>query len=105
MRLSTLKRFLADDGIEELLELVRLDALASNGDLTAHDYCQRKREEFGVEALKPSPLLRGRDLLDAGFLPGPEIGQILDAVMEAQLEGALQSREQALDWVRERYQS
>lgn len=103
MRLSTLKRFLAHEGIDELLQLVRLDALASNGDLGAHDFCRHKREELGAEELKPPPLLRGRDLLDAGFLPGPEIGEILDAVMEAQLEGVLRDRGQALEWVRERY--
>ncbi|HUF43660.1 MAG TPA: CCA tRNA nucleotidyltransferase, partial [Verrucomicrobiae bacterium] len=33
MRLSTLKRFLRQEGVEELLELTRIDALSSNGDL------------------------------------------------------------------------
>jgi len=38
-----------------------------------------------------------------GALPGPRFSQILEAVEEAQLEGRLTTREQALAWVRERY--
>jgi poly(A) polymerase len=103
MRLSTLKRFLAHDGIEELLELARLDALASNGNLTHYEFCHRKLQELGSEAIKPPPLLRGRDLLGLGFVPGPQLGEILTAVGEAQLDGTLTTREHALAWVRERY--
>jgi len=103
MRQSTLKRFLALDGIEELLELARLDAMASNQDLTAYNFCRRKLQELGAAALRPAPLLRGRDLLELGFAPGPLFGQILDAVTDAQLEGTLTTREQALAWVRQRY--
>jgi len=103
MRLSTLKRFLAQDGIDELLDLARLDAMASNQDLTHYNFCAQKLRELSVEEIKPTPLVRGRDLLDMGFAPGPRFGEILAAVAEAQLDGTLQSREQALAWVRERY--
>lgn len=103
MRLSTLKRFLAEDGIEELLELARLDALASSGDLTYYDFCRGKLEELGQEEIKPPPLLSGRDLIALGFEPGPQFGEILAAVSEAQLDGALGSKEAAIDWVRGRF--
>lgn len=103
MRLSTLKRFLAEDGIDELLELARLDATASSGDLTYYDFCTAKLQELGQAEIKPEPLLRGRDLIDLGFEPGPQFGAILDAVSDAQLEGALRTKEEAADWVRERF--
>jgi len=103
MRLSTLKRFLGQDGIEELLELARLDALASNKDLTYYEFCTQKLHELGAERIKPAPLVRGRDLLEMGFVPGPQFSRILAAVSEAQLDGALATREQALAWVRERF--
>jgi poly(A) polymerase len=103
MRLSTLKRFLASDGIDELLELARLDALASNKDLTYYDFCRHKLSELGAEKIRPAPLVRGRDLLELGFEPGPHFSQILAAVAEAQLDGTLATREQALDWVRAHY--
>jgi tRNA nucleotidyltransferase (CCA-adding enzyme) len=103
MRLGTLKRFLAHEGIDELLELARLDALASNQDLTYYEFCRRRQRELGAEAIKPAPLIRGRDLLDLGLAPGPRVGEIVRAVGDAQLDGTLATREQALAWVRERY--
>jgi poly(A) polymerase len=100
MRLSTLKRFLAAEGIEELLELARLDALASNKDLTYYHFCRDKLRELSIEEIKPEPLVRGRDLLAMGLQPGPRIGEILGAVNEAQLDGKLATRDEALEWVR-----
>ena len=103
MRLSTLKRFLGADGIGELLQLARMDAMASNKDLFYYNFCQQKLEELGAAAIKPTPLLRGRDLLDLGFVPGPQFTRILTAVSEAQLDGTLKTQEEAVAWVRERF--
>ncbi len=103
MRLSTLKRFLGANGIEELLELARLDALASHQDLRHYRFCRQKLDELGVEGIKPAPLLRGRDLLAMGWTPGPRFREILDAVAEAQLDGTLETREQAIAWVRDQF--
>ncbi len=99
MRKSTLRRFLSEEHILNLLALVRLDGLASNGDLTTYRFCMEQREAIGVEQLRPPPLLSGRDLLDLGWQPGPRVGQILRAVETRQLEGELDSREAALSWV------
>ena len=99
MRLSTLKRFLRDDGIEELLELTRIDALSSSGDLQYYQFCRDKLTEFKTEEINPEPLLRGRDLIALGYQPGPAFRKILAQVEEGQLGGELQSRDQALEWV------
>ena len=103
MRRSTLRRFLAEDGIDELLELARIDALASNKDLRFYEFCRAKQAEFGNEPVKPPPLLRGRDLLAAGYTPGPLFSTILNSVEEKQLEGELTSRDSALEWVEREY--
>ena len=103
MRLSTLKRFLAEAGIDELLELARLDALASNKDLTAYEFCRRKQDEFGATVLRPAPLVGGRDLIELGLRPSPRFQEILNAVADAQLEGSLTTRDEALAWVREEF--
>ena len=103
MRLSTLKRFLGEDGIEELLELCRIDALSSNGDLRYYDFCQRRLAELGQDDVRPEPLLRGRDLIRLGYAPGPSFSAMLGAVEEAQLDGVLRTREQAEAWLRESY--
>jgi tRNA nucleotidyltransferase/poly(A) polymerase len=103
MRRSTLLRFLAEDGIEELLELARIDSLASHGDLRSYEFCRAKLGEFAAEPIKPPPLLRGGDLLALGYPQGPLYGEILREVETRQLEGELGSRDEALAWVRETY--
>jgi poly(A) polymerase len=103
MRLSTLKRFLAEDGIAELLELTRIDALAANGDLTHYHFCKEKLAQLKDEEIHPEPLVRGRDLIALGLIPGPLFSEILAQVEEAQLGGELNTREQALEWVSKNY--
>jgi len=99
MRLSTLKRFLGEENIDELLELTRIDALAANGDLQYYDFCKQRQAELSVEEIHPEPLLRGRDLIAMGFTPGPIFQEILKQVEEAQLGGELVTREEAMTWV------
>jgi poly(A) polymerase len=105
MRLSTLKRMLAEDGFDELLWLARIDALASNGDLQFVMFCERRRNEIGAEAVKPPRLLGGNDLIAMGFEPGPRIGEVLRALETAQLEGEVVAREDALAWVTRRFRT
>ena len=103
MRLATLKRFLGEEGIDELLELTRIDALSANGDLQHYRFCKEKLVELKKEEMHPEPLLRGRDLIAMGFSPGPVFQTILKQVEEAQLGGELSSREEAMDWVNKHY--
>ena len=100
MRLSTLKRMLAEDGLDELLWLARIDALASNGDLQFVMFCERRRKEIGEEAVKPPRLLTGHDLIAMGFEPGPRIGEVLRALETAQLEGEVTTRDEAIAWIK-----
>ena len=99
MRMSKLKRFLREPFFQELLELHRIDCLASHGKLDVHEFCQRQLDDVGPEQLHPSRLITGDDLLELDFEPGPQFAQILSRVEEEQLEGRLLSREAALEWV------
>jgi poly(A) polymerase len=103
MRPATLKRFLRQDGIEELLELTRIDALSSNGDLSHYEFCCKALAALGAERAKPPPLVDGEDLIALGFAPGPLFKRILTAVEDGQLEGTLETKEQALEFVRSRW--
>lgn len=104
MRLSTLKRMLREDGFDELLGLARMDALASNGDLTYVEFCTRRRAELlREEAMHPPRLLGGHDLIALGYPPGPVLGDILRALEEAQLEGEVRTREEAERFVGARF--
>src|SRR5579885_2411410 len=103
MRRATLKRLLAREDFAELLWLARLDALASNGDLGPVLFCERRRAELATEGLRPPRLLGGDDLIALGYAPGPRLGAILRALEDAQLEGEVRTREEALALVRTRF--
>jgi poly(A) polymerase len=96
MRPSTLKRFLRLAHFEEHLELHRLDCLASNGRSESYEFVKEKLSELSSEALRPERLISGRDLIAAGYSPGPEFAAALEAVETAQLEGEIQTRAEAL---------
>ncbi len=100
MRESTMRRFLRMENFAEHLELHRLDCLASHGKLDTYKRVRTRLEELGEEELRPKPLLTGRDLIEAGYAPGPAFAKMLAAVEDAQLEARVRSREQALELVR-----
>ena len=99
MRLSTLKKFLREDGFEELLELSRVDSLSSKGDLRYYNFCKQRLADFKHEEIHPEPLVRGRDLIALGFSPGPLFQTILKQIEEAQLNGEIIDKDQALEWI------
>jgi poly(A) polymerase len=103
MRRSTQLRFLRMDGFEEHLELHRLDCVASHGNLSNYELAQRLLREASPEEIKPQRLLSGDELIAAGYTPGPRFKQILHAVEDAQLEGLIHSREDAMRLVREEF--
>lgn len=62
--------------------------------------CAAVRERVGVlertpGGLAPTPLLDGRDLIELGFTPGPELGAALDELYDMQLEGVFGDPESA----------
>lgn len=96
MRESTLKRFLRLPYFEEHLELHRLDCLASNGYLAGYEFAKNKLTKYSVDDVQPVRLIGGRDLIDAGYTPGPRFATALEAVETAQLEGEISTRDEAL---------
>jgi poly(A) polymerase len=101
MRLSTLKRLLARPTFEDELALHRADCLASHGSVANVRYLRKKQRTLPKEEIRPPRLLTGHDLISMGLKPGPVFGRILHAVEEAQLEGVVRTREEALRFVRE----
>jgi poly(A) polymerase len=103
MKQSTLKRFLRLPAFDEHLELHRIDCLSSHGQLNAYEYSQQQLRAIPPEAIRPAPLLTGRDLIAAGYKPGPRFKEVLAAVEDAQLEGRLTSRDAAMEFVRREF--
>jgi poly(A) polymerase len=99
MRTSTLRRMMARPTWPDELALHRVDCLGSNGNLDNYNFMLSKAEEFAQAPLIPEPLLTGRDLIKQGWQPGKELGLLLKKVQDAQLEGFLVTREEALAWL------
>src|SRR5271165_6885757 len=97
MRPAKLRRFMARPNFGVELELHRVDCAGSHGDLENHQFLVNKASEFAQEPLIPPPLIRGDDLIALGLKPGPRMGQLLEAVQTAQLEGEVTTREEALE--------
>jgi poly(A) polymerase len=103
MRVARLKRFMARPHFADELELHRVDCLGSHGMLDNYEFLKKKSEEFANEPIIPPPLVRGDDLIALGMKPGPQFGEILEAIETRQLEGTLRDREEALAWVRKEW--
>jgi poly(A) polymerase len=103
MRDSTLKRFFRLNRFDEHLALHRMDCMASHRDLSLYDFALERYQTAEPEQIRPTPLLTGNDLIALGYRPGPEFRNMLTVVEDAQLEGAIHSREEALAMLTERF--
>jgi len=103
MKPATLKRFVRLPRFEEHMALHRLDCISSNRNLEAYEFVREFIRRTPPEVVRPAKLLTGNDLLELGYVPGPQLGRILAAVEEAQLDGELLDREQAVSFVERRF--
>lgn len=103
MKDSTRKRFARLPHFEQHMELHRLDCLSSHGSLSSYDFVQRFLAETPPEAVRPPRLLNGEDLKSMGFRPGPLFKEILTAVEDAQLEGKIGTRDEAVSLIHSQF--
>jgi poly(A) polymerase len=103
MRASTLKRFIGLPQFDEHLALHRLDCLSSHRNLDAYDFVRRTLEETPAEEMRPAKLLTGNDLQSLGYQPGPLFSKILRSLEDAQLEGLVRGRDEAIAFVAQHY--
>jgi poly(A) polymerase len=99
MKQSTLKRFLRTPKFEEHLELHRLDCLSSHRDLELYEFARESMHNMPPEQIRPQPLITGDDLIQAGYNPGPQFKELLTAVEDAQLDGSITTKEEAMSLV------
>jgi poly(A) polymerase len=103
MRTATLKRFVRLPKFEEHMALHKLDCLSSHRHLDAYEYVQQFLEQTPPEQVRPPRLVTGDDLVHLGYLPGPKFSEILRSIEDAQLEGTVNTREEALRLVEKAY--
>jgi tRNA nucleotidyltransferase/poly(A) polymerase len=103
MRAATLKRFVRLPDFEEHMQLHRLDCLSSHRRLDAYEFVRRVLEETPPERIHPPRLLTGDDLSAMGYRPGPVFSDILRSLEDAQLEGEIETQEEAREYVRSKF--
>jgi len=90
--------------LDLLYRVAKADSLGRNADWVprekwydaeAQDWFIERARALEVESTAPAPLLLGRHLLEMGLQPGPRIGQITRAIYEMQLDGRVQTLEEA----------
>jgi poly(A) polymerase len=103
MKPSTFKKFLRLPRFEQHLQLHRLDCEASHRSLRLYDLTRKKMAELPPDGVRPAPLVNGEDLINAGYKPGPLFKEILGTVEDAQLEGRLTSKQEAMRFVQREF--
>jgi len=97
----------SDGAFRRLAQKVDLELLAQFGkadchgrtghfDCSAMDWFLDRARALGVEHRPPAPLLLGRHLIELGVRPGPDMGKLLKAVYERQLDGEITTLEEAV---------
>ncbi|MHC4720570.1 MAG: tRNA nucleotidyltransferase/poly(A) polymerase family protein [Planctomycetota bacterium] len=100
MSLAELKLTLAEPYFRDLYELQKAIQKAKHESAAPLSKLTRRIKGLRGVELKPRPLLDGHDLIELGATPGPGLGQLTEEMYIAQLEGQLQTTQQAKEWVR-----
>lgn len=101
MKPATLKRFVRLDRFDEHLELHRLDCLSSHRHLENYELVRQFLADTPPDQVRPPRLVTGNDLVALGLQPGPSFKAILETIEEAQLNGNISTKNQALQLVHE----
>jgi len=102
MSLAQLKKLLAGPYFWDLYELERAlqKAAGSKAGSASLSRLRKRIRNLGDVDVKPKPLLNGHELMHLGATPGPALGQLAQELYVAQLEGEVQTKDQAEQWVK-----
>lgn len=79
---------------------IALLALTQGIDPSLVRFLLQRHQDPSDPVAHPQPLITGRDLIEKlNLKPGPQIGQLLEAVQMAQAEGGINTANEALAWV------
>src|SRR6266481_3530158 len=90
--------------LDLLYRVAKADSLGRNGDwiprekwftAKSQEWFIARARELDVVSQAPAPILLGRHLLEMGLSPGPRIGEITRAIYEMQLDGRVESLDEA----------
>lgn len=107
MRRAKVRLLMTEDYFDKLLLVSDIDSrssihedYASNlGKRAFVKFAEKFKDSFGDEPIMPKPLINGKDLIDLGLKPSAKFKTILKEIEEAQLDGTITSREEALKYL------
>ena len=102
MSLAEFRRLAGHGQFPRLRVLWRLRERAECGRERCARLAGRRLREIPDGVALPAPLVKGADLLEMGLCEGTRLGGVLREAYEAQLNGRLRSRGQAMAWLRDR---
>jgi tRNA nucleotidyltransferase/poly(A) polymerase len=94
-----LQRILTASRVEELIGYCEAVARVVSGDLAEIEFCRTKLALPPGE-LNPPPLITGNDLKELQIPPGPAYRELLEAIRDAQLQGEIHSRNEAVERIK-----
>ncbi len=83
------------------MALARAVAAVAGQSIEALAVFDQERAALPSVRLDPPTLVTGKDLKDLGLPQGPRFKKLLDAVRDRQVEGEIETREEALAWLSE----
>jgi poly(A) polymerase len=99
MSLAQLKLIVSEPYFWDLYELQRAIQKAERRSIAALVNLRKRIKSLGDVELRPKPILDGHALIRLGAVPGPLLGQLAEEMYITQLEGLLQTKPQAEQWV------
>lgn len=97
---AQLKRVLAHPLSRELRCLIRAVRTAACLPLASVQFVDDFTNRHTAAQINPPELISGRDLIGQGLSPGPQFKALLDTVRDAQLNGKISTRDEALELIR-----
>ena len=103
---SAIRRLATKVNIEELVVVAKADFLGRRteeslaGAYHAGEWLLEKAKDLNVGNKPLDYLLQGRDLIALGLEPSPKFREIIDAIYTQQLNGKLNTKEEALTYVK-----
>jgi poly(A) polymerase len=95
--LAQLKRALSHPYADDQLKLLHVRLLADGADLHPVLFCQEYLANTPLSEINPPPLIDGGDLIQLGLKPGPQFKTLLDEIRDAQLNGEITTKDEALE--------
>ncbi len=106
---GAIRRLATKVNIEELVLVAKADFLgrttpeAKRGEYPAGEWLLEKAQKLSVRTEPLKPLVQGRDLIALDLQPSPKFKTMLDDLYAMQLDGKIETKEEAIDYIVSKY--